>query len=239
MTDIGDVAVLRMTLRDPDTGLLADTDTVTVTILSPDGAVSAPVNADHPSIGIYTHELAITAAGTWRYEFKATGTIQADESGVFVVKPLWAAPVAWSPTLQDVAAYVPARTHATADAGDQGPQGTFTVDTIPDDQQAAALIAASTAHVAARLGAVADPLFDAAKAVAAIRAAGFVELAYPATDDDVNTAKTLLDEATRMLTDLLTANAAAGGGSAGDSSHLLPVFSFPEPRPNLDTYPTY
>lgn len=234
--DVGDISTLRYTLRD-ETGALADAD-VTATVLHADGSETTPVVA-RVSTGVYQATVAIDAAGTWRYRFAATGAIEEAQSGVFVVPVIWSEPVAWSPSLRDVAAYVPLRTTSTSEAGQQSPLGTFTVDTVPDDQTAAALIAMSTAHVAARLGIVADSLFGDARAVAAIRAAGFIELAHPATDDDVNTAKALLDEAKQMLTDLLAANSAAGGGSAGDSSHLLPAYSFPEACPNLDRYPIF
>lgn len=235
--DIGDVAGLRMTLRDPETGQLANTGSVTLVVRHPDLSETTPAIAN-PSTGVYTANVPVDAAGTWRYEFTGTGDIEASESGAFVVKARWSTPVPWLPDLADVAAYVPVRA-TPAGVGDQVPLGTFTEATTPNDDQVRRIIAAAAAHVAGRLGTVVDGLFDQAKDCAAMRAAGFVELAFPQRDDDVNTAETLLREAKADLDALAAVNTSGGGGNPGDPSNLLPVYSFPAARPNLDTYPTY
>lgn len=232
--DVGDVAALRMTLRDPDTNALADTDDVAVTILRPDGTTVGPTAATHPSTGIYTFTVAITMPGVWRYEFDATGAIQAREAGVFVVAEQWSQPVPWAPNLRDVAAYVPTRTVPVDTPGSMTPLGTFDATTVPNDEAVDRLGKAAAAWVSARVGVVDPSLYDMAQSVAAVRAAGFVELAYPVRDAAVNVYDALFAQAAASLEELRQANAAAGEEEPGVG--LLPIYNEPDAIPDFDTY---
>lgn len=139
----------------------------------------------------------------------------------------------WAPTLEEVADYVPTRTIPTIGVGEQQPLGTFDTTTTPTGAHAQRIIDRAVSWVLARTGAVAESAQGAAKDVAALRAAGLVELAYPDRDADVNTATALLGQADAALDDLVAANLSAGGGSGSDAQPLA-LHSFPAPHPYGD-----
>lgn len=132
-----------------------------------------------------------------------------------------------SPTLAQVAAYVPSRTLAVDDTTGT-PQGTFSGTTRPTDTQVNLLIVDAVAWVAMKTGNVDASLATAATSVAAIRAAGMVEITWPERDADVNTGQTLLDQAEKLRTDLETANEKITGVDPG-SVALPAYYSFPDP----------
>lgn len=80
----------------------------------------------------------------------------------------------WAPTHQQVAARIMARTRATN--GDL--TGTFTAQTIPTNTQVAEVVNQAVALLTPRLGPMAERLEDQARALAALRAAYMIELAY-------------------------------------------------------------
>lgn len=225
--DLGDVAHLTMTLRD-DAGAFTDAD-VTLTVRRPDGTETTPAPV-RDSVGKYHANIALDATGIWRWLWSSTGAVQTSEPGALVVTAAWTVPVPWQPSLPEVADYIPTRTVPTG-VGEQQPVGTFNQNTTPNDASAARIAAAATAYVAAKTGTVADTLTDMARAVAATRAAGLIELAYPERDADVNTATQLLETSETALTALVEANTAAGGGAPGSASQLLSLHNFPPTTP--------
>jgi hypothetical protein len=132
-----------------------------------------------------------------------------------------------SPTLPQVAAYVPGRTLAVDDATGT-PQNTFSATTRPTDAQVNQLITDAVAWVGMKTGLVDGSLMTAATAVAAVRAAGMVDITWPERDADVNAGQAWLDMAEKMRTELEAANEKITGVDPGTVA-LPPFYSFPDP----------
>lgn len=226
--DVGDVARIRLVLRDFD-GELTD-GTVTLTVRHPDGTETTPAPTNE-STGVYVADVALDASGVWQYHWTSTGAVLAAESGALAAVDRWSGPVPYVPALVEVADYIPARTVVDG-VGSQDPVGTFTSQTTPTDEQVQRIARAAAAYVAARVGTVDPALLDMARAVGAIRAAGMVELAYPIRNDDIDTASRLLEQAGQALDALDSANSTAvdnpapGGGPRGG---FPPASGWPDP----------
>jgi len=237
MHDVGDTPTVYLRVRNPDTRALVDADlTPTVTLTDPTGAVTA-LTVAHPDVGVYRVAPALTAAGEWVVTWTATiaNAVQTEAQTLLATAPGddgWEAP-AWTPTLADVADHIPTRTRPTAEfAGSDAMLGTFTAATTPTDEQAARLIRRATAWVEGVVGVpVAPTVRRLASAAAALRAAYWVELAYPERDADVAVYDRLREEAGAALLSATAQNAAAGAIAptpAGVPDDLV-SFSFPAP----------
>lgn len=134
--------------------------------------------------------------------------------------------IAITPGLVEVADYIPARTVATG-VGEQNPVNTFTSDTTPNSAQAARIAESAARYVASRVGTIDKALYDMARSVAAMRAAGLIELAYPIRDGDINTAQQLLAESASGVAAVLTADITTLDTSGGSDAAQLPRWSFP------------
>jgi hypothetical protein len=228
--DVGDIARTFATVRDED-GNLTDA-VVTQTVRHPDGTETAGVVV-HDDVGRYHGDIAIDAAGTWAWEFTASGAVVEVDEGALFAKERWAGLLPWAPSLRQVASYVPTRTVPVDTPGSMVPLGTFDATTVPNDEAVSQIAREAAAWVSGNTGAEVDStLFDLASSVAAVRAAAFVELAYPTRDWDAKVYEALLAQANLMLAELQTANAAAGETTPG--SGLLPQGSFPEQFVDLD-----
>lgn len=80
----------------------------------------------------------------------------------------------WAPSVIQVAARIMARTRLE----NGGSAGTFNAETTPKAQQVTEVISQAVSLMRPRLGPVPDALVDQAQALAALRAAYMVELAY-------------------------------------------------------------
>jgi hypothetical protein len=135
------------------------------------------------------------------------------------------------PSRPRVAKYIPART-IPADQSSDLPTNDFGPLTTPTADQADDHIAAAVSWVAARVGTVAPALYGQAAEVAAIRAAGMIELSYPVRDADINTAEQLLAQAELWLTALVEANEDVDvSDPGGGPGHVLSAWIFPSPEP--------
>lgn len=133
----------------------------------------------------------------------------------------------WAPSLEQVGDYVTSRTIDTNTPGGDTPTGTFSNDTYPTGDQVDRLIASACRWVASATGEVVTALGDNATDVAAMRAAGLVELSYPLRNNDVDeVAGVLLDQASAARTDLVALNRAQGG--TGVNANASPLGSFPD-----------
>lgn len=233
--DIGDVARTFFTVRDATDALIDAT--VVHTYLHPDGVTETAGTVVHDSLGKYHADIPLDAAGVWRWEFVATGAATGKESGALVVGADWSGPEPFVPSLREIGTYVPTRTVPVGVPGSAVPLGTFDTTTVPNDEAVTQLAKAAARWVASRAGTVDESLYGLAADVAAIRAAAFVELAYPVRDAEVNVWQALFDAADAAMASLVEANEAAGESPPGEG--LLPVYSFPEPFFNSDTYPIY
>lgn len=136
---------------------------------------------------------------------------------------------AWSPGLTDIGAYVTSRTLDNSTPGDATPTGTFSQDTYPTDGQVQGLVPGCCEWVTSVTGPIDSTLTDLAKATAALRVAGMVELSFPIRDADVTNAQNLLDAATAQRADLASANIALTGVDPHEAAQLLPQWSQPTP----------
>ncbi len=231
MTDIGDKLTPQLTVDPFDA-----TTTATLTVTNPAGSSSdhvvATTDGGHTWRG--TTSVVFDAARWWILTWTVTGTGASRQLFRVFVRPDWAyGGQDWTPTREQVAAYVPARTVAVATLSDTQ-LGTFDATTRPTGDQVDEIIVGAVAWVMMRTGPIvtgtpmAPILADNATTVAAIRAAGMVELAYPVRDADINTSETLLAQAETMLVTLDAANR-ADGGTDPDTPALLPQWSFPTP----------
>lgn len=208
-----------------------NTTLATVTVTGPGGAVLTPstFSTDHAT---WLANPTYTVAGTWvaRWVVTGVGAGVTEESIQVSVPASPAAAVTWRPELWHVAAYIPRRTLVGAVDGYGNALETFTNDTHPSAQAVNRLISDSCAWIGVVVNPVADTLGEQARAAAAIRTAGLVELTWPDNRDDISTADALLQQAAALRVDLDTANTAATGSDPEDpAANLLPVYSFPTP----------
>lgn len=86
--DIGDLIRIRATFRDVD-GNLADPDTVSVYIKSPDGPVE-DVTADAVASGTgewyVDYDTTGAESGVWHYRFVGTGNVQQSSDWGFILR---------------------------------------------------------------------------------------------------------------------------------------------------------
>lgn len=143
----------------------------------------------------------------------------------------------WAPDLVAVAKYVPKRTVVGAVQGYGDPQNTFTALTHPTADQVTLLIGDAVAWVLSRANPLDATLWAQATATAALRAAWAVELSYPDTPDDINTAAALLAAANGARDDLAHLNLTITGDDPG-IFEVVPYWSF-MPPPTYGDYPPY
>lgn len=227
---VGDNITVRYEVRDPTTGALTDAAT-TVAVTQPDGTPLVPApTPTHPAAGTYDAAWPLATAGVWRWTWTATGAVADTTDGAVYVYAVGTV-VPWVPTRRQVAKYIAERT-VPADQSSDAPLNDFTDLTTPTAVQADEHIAAAVAWVATAAGTVTSGLYGSAAEVAAVRAAGMIELAYPVRDADVNTAVQLLAQADTWLAALVEGNEDVvdpGDGGGDTVGHVLPRWAFPEP----------
>lgn len=173
--------------------------------------------------------------GWWVLAWSITGTgTDAPEESFFVEPPPEPGGPTWAPTRSRVAAYVPSRPLVPTPDGRNIDLGTWTDDTRPSGRQADDLIRDAVNWVTDATGALDLTLFQSANAVAAIRAAAFIELGYPERNDPMkSTANTTSDrlfkQADQMLAALVARNRAVTGADGDDPEavfEIAPAYSF-------------
>lgn len=143
----------------------------------------------------------------------------------------------WAPELTQVGAYVTSRTvDLEGNPGSDSPSGTFSSSTTPTAGQVQQIIDDACSWVTLVTGPIASSLEDQAAAVAALRAAGIVEMSFPERNADVDQAvSALLLQAKFARDELAAANRAAG--ATGPNASASPQFSFPDPAAWRDDDP--
>jgi hypothetical protein len=202
----------------------------TLRILKPDGT------EDSPTIGagvetVVTAEdgervtvlrfsaapLVLSLPRSWVLVWETTGTGAGVEAQQIWVEDLPAAGgVAWAPTLERVASYVPRRTLVEAQDGYGVIRRTFDATTHPDAAAVSMLIRDAIGWIQDRTGTLDVTLHDSAMGIAARRAAAYVELGYPDNDADVKVAEILLRQLELELKALAARNAAVTGVDPDD-----------------------
>lgn len=174
--------------------------------------------------------------GWWVLGWSVTGTgTDAPEDSFYVEPPPEPGGPTWAPTRSRVAAYVPSRPLVPTPDGRNVDLGTWTDDTRPTGRQADDLIRDAVNWVLAATGELDSTLYQTANAVAALRAAAFIELGYPERQNaEKATANTTSDrlfkQADAGLADLVAANKAKTGSDGDDPDaafEIAPMWSFP------------
>ncbi|UWP85880.1 hypothetical protein Dfulv_17175 [Dactylosporangium fulvum] len=156
----------------------------------------------------------------------------------FVARSPLAGGPEWTPTRARVASYVPSRPLVPAPDGSNVDLMTFDATTRPTGAQVDLHIADAVRWVTDATGELDAVLHESATAVAAIRAAAFVELGYGERDkgmrDTANqTSDRLFKQADQMLAALAARNEALTGVDPA-VFEVMPVYSFPSPSPYGD-----
>ena len=224
-------------------GALTDTTSVTYTVTAPNGTAGTPIVVNtSTTTGLYDADIDITAspysgqAGQYVWRAIAAGAITGEFDGWFVVRARRSAGPVWTPELDAVADWIPARTLSSIlTPGVESYLGTFTATTTPTDEQARRHVDAAVAYVTGRCGGsngtIDATLYDEARAAASIRAAAAIELAYPTRDADLTTYDRLNAQAEDMIANLASNNVQATGQGASLEQSLMPQWQFPTAPP--------
>lgn len=230
--DPSDLVPLRVLTRGID-GELATTTSVTLVTTAPDGAESGSLAMAETDVGTWDYDAPAGAAGVHVWRAVAAGPVTGEHAGWWVTRARRTPGPDWTPELDAVADWIPARTLSTINTpGMEDYLGTFTDTTTPTDEQVSRQVINAVAYVRSKCGATIDPdLNDDARAAAAIIAAAYVELSYPTRAGDLNTYDRLWAQAVELVGALADSNAAATGGSTTLDATVMPVYSYPDPVP--------
>jgi hypothetical protein len=182
--DLGDPVTSRLSL-----GVTPDGTTgATLIILKPDGSTLSPAPAvTGPAGQDYIATFTASAPGDWVAIWTVTGTGSGVQAKVYNVRtlpgPSDTRPV-WSPFLSAVGDYIPSKTRDITPGSDVI-FGTFNGLTHPDDGQVQRMLDNAVTGILSRITSVAPSMWDQAGAVAALRAAADIELAWPDRSSDL------------------------------------------------------
>lgn len=237
--DVGETAFVSFWTRDAaGAPTVADTVSATLTPVDPPGPPTAPT-ISNPAVGSYTVAVPLPAAGEYALRITATvgGSVRVDDRRLAALPEAAATLPAWAPSLTDVADHIPTRTRPTAEWGASDAEaGTFTEATTPTRDAATRLIRRACAWVAATVGApVSLTAYPAAGVAAALRAAYWVELAYPERDADLAVYDRLREESDAAASAAHALNVLSGAEdpSPGGTDDLV-TYEFPDPPPWAD-----
>lgn len=237
MPDVGDVDVAEVDVYPFD-----NTTAASFTLIHADGtsetltATPAEVEADVDGVTVTVQRWT---SSNFTYDAPKQWVIVAVVAGTGAgVQPrtVWvdALPVgggvAWRPNLERVATYIPERTVAVDRQSDGKPILTFTADTRPTDVQVQQQIEDAVGWVTTSCGDLHESLYDTARGLAAIRAAGMAEISWPVRDGDINAGEALLRQADAGLKALVSRNTTLTGVDPDDPDavfEIVPLWSFP------------
>jgi hypothetical protein len=237
---VGDVDVPFLDVAPYEVGVTAATLTVHSPADPDETGTPVPVDAGVETTVDGAAVLRFTATSSVQYNVPkwwvrhwivtGVGAGEEDERVFVAPSPLAGGPD-WTPTRERVADYVPHRTVPEAYETAGEPVNTFTADTTPPASTVDRIITGAVAWVLTATGDLDASLGDAAQEAAALRAAGFVELAgHPTVDQQL--AQTLLAQADAALKALQARNTTLTGVDPDDPDavfEIVPAYSFPEP----------
>lgn len=219
------------------------TTEVTLTAEAPDGT-STPIvmtggvlepiegSSDQQQLWTATTPVTYDQAGRWVLHYEVTGTGEgAEDLEVYVVASPVAGGPTWAPGRSRVADYVPWRTLTVAQStgleSEDTYQGSFSTTTRPPGDAVDRLIGNAVSRVLTRVGTLDATLHDAARAVAAVLAAAWIERGWPEGDDSLQRATDLEKQGETLLTELVQANEAATGEGEYGFDEVAALYSFP------------
>jgi hypothetical protein len=147
----------------------------------------------------------------------------------------------WLPLHQDVADFVPHRTLVVAENAVLASQDVylygFGPTTRPTDATVGRLIVRALGIVTARINPVPVAWTEAARTIASMIAAAWVERGWPEDDLGLTRANDLEKRAWELLDDLVKGATSDGDGDGvpGLEVHVAPVWSFPPADPRYDS----
>lgn len=187
----GDDALVDIEIRGID-GVLGDPTSLTLTIVTPAGALAEHVYPGTPlitkrGVGLYRAIWPLPESGIWLYQFVSVSPGQVGGGSLYVgpapIDPGYVPAPRWQPAVSQVAAILRARTKGAAsrDAATAMEQGTFTDATRPTYGQVLELIELVTGELSGMMQGrtpCTEGLAVSATTAAAYRAAQLVEISY-------------------------------------------------------------
>lgn len=231
---VGDVRqpTLTVTASDGTPGSTgADPPTAaTCTVTAPGGTPQTLATTSPDSGATWNADpYAVATAGRWIETWTVTGH---GADTLYTVVLVHAAPVSggqtWIPTREQVAAYIPRRTHVGAAAGWGTTQGTFTTLTNPSADSVDSLITQAAQWIELLAGPVVTvAATEAATTAAAMRVAGWIQLQWGDGAEDAKHGERLLAEAEKLRRDVAAANVVEAGVDPTVPAVVMPVWYFP------------
>lgn len=230
-TVVGDPRLPELTVSDEDGNPGDSTTAVTLTVTAPGSTTptSVPVtNLDGGTNWVATDPYTVDAPGRWVEKWTVTGR---GADVLYTVVLVHAVPTpggqTWIPTREQVAAYVPKRTHVGSTTGYGATMGTFTADTRPTAASVDSLISQAAQWIELSAGPITTvAVVDGARTAAAMRVAGWIEMQWGSTEDQAH-GKLLLAEAEKLRKDVAAGNIAETGDNPTAAPAIMPVWSFP------------
>lgn len=232
---VGDVRqpTLVVTAADGTPGsTTADPPTAATCTVTAPGSVPATLAVSTPDGGATWNAapyVCTPTAGRWVETWTVTGT-SADV--LYTVVLVHAAPTSggqtWIPTREQVAAYIPRRTHVGATTGWGVTQNTFSELTNPSKDSVDSLITQAAQWIELLAGPIVTvAASEAATTAAAMRVAGWIQLQWGDTPEDAKQGERLLAEAEKLRKDVAAANVVETGVDPTLPAVVMPVWSFP------------
>lgn len=228
-TVVGDPRLPELVVSDHDGNPGDGTTAATCTVTAPSGTV-IPLAASSPDGGEtwVAAGYSVTSPGRWIETWTVTGR---GADVLYTVVLVHAAPTAggqtWIPTREQVAAYVPKRTHVGSTTGYGSTLNTFTDDTRPSKTAVDSLISQAAQWIELLAGPITTvTVVDGARTAAAMRVAGWIEMQWGTAEDQAH-GKLLLGEAEKLRKDVAAGNVAETGTDPVAAPAVLPVWSFP------------
>lgn len=234
----GNTIEIPISIRDTSTGEPIAPDTLDVVVTDPVGNHTPYTLGADPELtqiapGDYLLAWLGAQAGRWYWFSVATGSGAGTGEGYVDVDPEYGeagfiVPVAYAPTVEDIARLLPARAAARFTGGTGAPA-------FPDEARVQAVIDWAVGTVSARLGMthLAPKFHQAARHLIVLRTALTLEpAAWPEQARPDKSAweqwKLLYDEDLKGLREDIQRDAADGDdGDGGPETATMPVFSFP------------
>lgn len=226
---VADIRIPELAVYDRDGNPGDHTTTATCTVRAPAGTLTALASASADGGANWTAAAwTATTAGRWVETWTVVGR-GADTLHAVVLVHATPDPggQTWIPTREQVAAYVPKKTHVGATTGWGRTMQTFTPDTRP----AAATVDVLISQAAQWIELLAGPIttvavVDGARTAAAMRVAGLICYQFPDGPDDKAYGDRLLAEAKDLRRDVAAANIVVTGEDPVADA-VLPYWSFP------------
>lgn len=194
------------------------------TVVPVDGGVEMTVDGAPVLRFTATSSVFYDVPKWWVRHWEVTGVgASAEDDRVFVAPSPLAGGPEWTPTRERVAVYIPERTVEINRLSDGQPILTFSADTRPSGRQVDQQIEDAVAWVTTACGDLHADLYESARGIAAVRAAGMAEVSWPVRDGDINAGEALLRQADAALKTLAARNESLTGVDPDDPDAVFEI----------------